>query len=92
MPGSWFTLPHSGQAWWSPDGSPPHPAAVQSSEPHIDAEHADVLEGTATEIETAIAAYPIEEVRRLIEAEGAGRNRTTVVAALDRRAKAIEGS
>jgi hypothetical protein len=95
----WYLLPRSGTPYHGPipDGveEVPDPvtgelAAQQQRTPDTDDELVVVLDGTVDEIAAQAEAYPVEVVRRLIEQEYAGQNRTTLLERLDRIAKRQE--
>jgi hypothetical protein len=97
----WYRLPRSGTPFHGPipDGAEeiPDPTTGEENEaasvvgvPDGDDELEVVLAGTIEQITEQADSYPVETVRRLIESEYAGRNRSTLLERLDRIAKRLE--
>lgn len=93
----WYKLPRSGVPYYGPipDGAETITenavaAAVVDSSTPINPDPAFVLHGTTAEVSAAAEGYSIDEVRRLIDAEQQGRNRSSLLERLERIAKAKE--
>jgi hypothetical protein len=61
---------------------------IDRDQPPVDVDVDVVLAGTVEEILEEAEGYPVDVVRRLIESEYTGRNRSTLLERLERIAKA----
>jgi hypothetical protein len=93
----WYRLPKSGIPYFGPipEGveelsEPAVAEAILDPDNPIEIDPDVVLAGSVEEITTIAADYPIDVVRRLIEAEHAGRDRASLIDKLDRMAKRME--
>lgn len=93
----WYALPKSGTPYYGPipDGADEladHDIteAIVSSTSPVEVDPDLVLAGSVDEVIEHAESYPIEVVRRLIESEHAGQNRTTLLAKLEKLSKDME--